>query len=192
MKSQIITNTILSLTGSCIGTFATSALLKNKFNMEHILNATLAGGVAIGAPASIFFNNGASMITGLIAGVISTLCFQYLGPYLEENCGLYDTCGVHNLHGIPGILGAVISAIGAAFYGSSSTVDIGGVTSAEFPALETLTAAPYKQAGLQMAALFCSLGVAIFTYLFAGLVIRCFYDPNPGDFHTDKPYFDDA
>ena len=84
--------------------------------MEHILNATLAGGVAIGAPASIFFNNGASMITGLIAGVISTLCFQYLGPWLEEKYGLYDTCGVHNLHGIPGILGASISAIGATFY----------------------------------------------------------------------------
>ena len=192
MKSQIITNTILALAGSCTGTYLTSALLKNKFNMEHVLNATLAGGVAIGAPASIFFNSGASLMTGLLVGIISTLCFQYLGPWLEEKCGLYDTCGVHNLHGVPGVLGAIVSAIGAASYNSSNTIDLGGVTSTEFPALDTLTTTPWKQGGLQIAALFCSMGIGIVANILAGLVIRCFYGPNPDHFHTDKDYFDDA
>ena len=131
-------------------------------------------------------------MTGLLVGIVSTLCFQYLSPSLEEKCGIYDTCGVHNLHGVPGVLGAIVSAIGAAAYNSSNTIDLGGVTSTEFPALDTLTTTPWKQGGLQIAALFCSVGIAIVVNIISGIVIRCFYDPDGNKFHTDKPYFDDA
>jgi len=33
---------------------------------------------------------------------------------LERKFHIHDTCGVHNLHGIPGLLGALISIILAA------------------------------------------------------------------------------
>ena len=48
------------------------------------------------------------MTVGLAAGCISTLGFAYLTPLLERSIGLGDTCGVHNLHGIPGILGGLV------------------------------------------------------------------------------------
>ena len=47
-------------------------------------------------------------MVGLAAGAISTLGFFFLSPLLEEKAGLGDTCGVHNLHGIPGLLGGLV------------------------------------------------------------------------------------
>jgi ammonium transporter Rh len=99
-KTQIIANTILSLTGSCLATFITSAAVKSKFTMEHILNATLAGGVVIGATAGIILQPGASLVIGCAIGIVLTLGFHSLTPYLKKKIGLYDTCGVHNLHAL--------------------------------------------------------------------------------------------
>ena len=50
-----------------------------------------------------------ALVVGLAAGAISTLGFAYLTNALEHAIGLGDTCGVHNLHGIPGILGGLVS-----------------------------------------------------------------------------------
>lgn len=46
-------NTLLSIAASCVISFAVSAFVskKNKFNMVHVQNSTLAGGVAIGTAA---------------------------------------------------------------------------------------------------------------------------------------------
>lgn len=47
---RVVVNTVMALTASCAGAFATSALFhEGKFDMEDVLNATLAGGVIIGA-----------------------------------------------------------------------------------------------------------------------------------------------
>lgn len=86
--------------------------------MEDILNASLAGGVAIGAPSGVITNPAASLSIGLLVGIISTICFIKLTPFLERTIGLYDTCGINNLHGIPGLLGGILSAIVIAAYNS--------------------------------------------------------------------------
>jgi len=52
--------------------------MREKFSAEDILNATLAGGVAIGAPAGIVTNTTISLIIGLLAGTISTICYNKL------------------------------------------------------------------------------------------------------------------
>jgi len=77
-KTTIIANTIIALTGSCLSTFVMTALLRNKFSMEDILNATLAGGVMIGASSGLFVNPAAALCIGLFAGSISTFGFYYL------------------------------------------------------------------------------------------------------------------
>ena len=40
---------------------------------------------------------------GSFAGIISTLGFQYLTPFMNHKF-LHDTCGVNNLHGMPGLM----------------------------------------------------------------------------------------
>lgn len=45
-------------------------------------------------------------------------CFHRLyfsQPFLEKRLKLQDTCGIHNLHAVPGLLGGFIAAIVTAF-----------------------------------------------------------------------------
>lgn len=92
-------------------------------NMEVILNATLAGGVIMGAAADIINDPYRPMIAGWFIGVVSALGFLYLSPLLKNRIGLHDSCGVLNLHGIPGILGSFVVAIST----SNNAIDNFGV-----------------------------------------------------------------
>ena len=58
----------------------------------HIQNATLAGGVAVGAVADMVIEPFGAMIIGSCAGIISTLGFQFLTPFLHRKKILHDTC----------------------------------------------------------------------------------------------------
>jgi len=106
-------NTYLSLCACAMSAFAVSALVnpQRKFCMEHIQNATLAGGVAVGASADMMLTPFGSIVIGSLAGVISTLGYQFVSPYLAERWKIADTCGVNNLHGMPSVLGGLISVI---------------------------------------------------------------------------------
>lgn len=52
-----------------------------------------------------------AFIIGGIAGIVSTLGFKYLSPFLNKKFRLDDTCGIHNLHAMPGLIGAIASII---------------------------------------------------------------------------------
>merc|ERR1712056_47705 len=106
--------TVLSLTSSCIAAFFFSHLYCGKLDMVHIQNASLAGGVAIGSSSDLVVGPWASILIGMLAGWVSTVGYVYITPALEKSIGLLDTCGVHNLHGLPGIIGGIGGAISAA------------------------------------------------------------------------------
>merc|ERR1711892_478747 len=84
--------------------FAFSALVtpSKKFSMEHLQNATLAGGVAVGACADMMLTPGGSLAIGSLAGILSICGFQYIQPCLLKKLKIHDSCGVNNLHGMPG------------------------------------------------------------------------------------------
>lgn len=106
-------NTILSLAGSTIAAFALSVLLNNegKVRPVDIQNATLAGGVSIGVVASLQLTPFMATLIGVIAGSISTYGFNVLQPFILDNFGLHDSCGIHNLHGMPSVFGGIMSVI---------------------------------------------------------------------------------
>jgi len=85
-----------------------------KFDSEHIQNATIAGGVAIGAACDMLVNPWGALLTGLVAGWVSTYGFTFITPWLRERVGLTDTCGIFNLHLVPGLIGGAASAVAAA------------------------------------------------------------------------------
>uniref|UniRef100_A0A8C9WYA7 Ammonium transporter Rh type A n=1 Tax=Sander lucioperca TaxID=283035 RepID=A0A8C9WYA7_SANLU len=111
-----VINTYLSLAACVLSAYAISSLVehKGKLDMVHIQNATLAGGVAVGTCADMNIGPFGAMLIGLVAGIISTLGFKYLTPILASNLGIQDTCGVHNLHGMPGILGGLAGIVAVA------------------------------------------------------------------------------
>ena len=54
----VVVNTVISLLGSCIAVFMTSSYIHDRFDIFHVQNATLAGGVAMGAAANLFMTPG--------------------------------------------------------------------------------------------------------------------------------------
>ncbi len=104
---QTVVNTLLALSGATIATyFLSSKLHGGKTSMVDMANAALAGGVAIGSVCDVATPTVAFGI-GLLAGTVSVLGYVFLQPILESKFKLVDTCGVHNLHGMPGLLGGL-------------------------------------------------------------------------------------
>lgn len=168
VQDRAATNTLLSILTSTVAAFLLTCIVDShgRFGMVEVQNATIAGGVAMGAAGAMVINPFGAMVTGACAGWISVLGYRFLTPRLER-IGLRDTCGVHNLHGLPGILGCVVSAIaaGAARVGSYWGTD--GLTFSDFPADRTR----HQQAGYQMAGLGLSLGIALVGGAVTGVIL---------------------
>merc|ERR1712232_533389 len=104
-QTTALINTVLALLASTVATFALTPLLEGgKLSTVPIQNATLAGGVSIGATANVVGPFGA-VVVGALAGALSTVGFE------KNWTGPFDPCGIHNLHGMPGLLGGIFSII---------------------------------------------------------------------------------
>lgn len=106
---QTAVNTVLALSGATLGTYLLGSLLrKGKTSIADMANAALAGGVAIGATCNIVGPTGAFGI-GLLAGCLCVFGYVVIQPALEARLKIVDTCGVHNLHGMPGLVGGLLA-----------------------------------------------------------------------------------
>jgi ammonium transporter Rh len=99
-------NVILALSGATIATYFASTYLRGKISPADIANAALAGGVAIGSTCELATFSEA-FIVGILAGALSTYGFAVLQSKVESLLKGVDTCGVMNLHGLPGLLGGL-------------------------------------------------------------------------------------
>lgn len=108
-------NVVLALCGSTLLTYLATVTLRRAICAADIANATLAGGVAIGsACASVSLP--AAFAIGAAAGLASTFGFAVIQSRMQKTLRLVDTCGVSNLHGIPGLIG-----------GFSALIFVGGI-----------------------------------------------------------------
>ncbi|KAI9559795.1 hypothetical protein GHT06_013802 [Daphnia sinensis] len=190
-QHRAVINTYYSLAACCVTAFAISSLVskEHKFDMVHIQNSTLAGGVAIGTAADMMINPFGAMIVGSIAGTVSVLGYRYLTPVINRKFGIHDTCGVHNLHGMPGVIAGIVGAITAA---AATQEEYGYSLYRQFSARGPLEGTPEyvelhhhiehlhpglgrsasMQGGYQIATLFITLAIAISGGLVTGLIMR--------------------
>lgn len=103
---QTAVNVIIALCGATLATYVTSCALRRKISIADIANASLAGGVAIGATCD-YANPVTSMVIGLLAGALSVFGFAAILPWLQKKIKKVDTCGVMYLHGLPGLMGGI-------------------------------------------------------------------------------------
>ncbi|EPY88655.1 ammonium transporter Rh type B isoform a [Camelus ferus] len=132
-QHRTVLNTYYSLTASTLSTFALSALVGQDGRLDmgtdkgtgmgggggpptapetvHVQNAALAGGVVVGTSAEMMLTPFGALAAGFLAGTVSTLGYKFFTPILESKIKVQDTCGVHNLHGMPGVLGALLGVL---------------------------------------------------------------------------------
>jgi len=165
-RIRAVINTYFSLTASTIVTYAISSLVhKEKFSMIHIQNSTLAGGVAIGTLADMIIQPWGAILVGSVAGIVSVIGYRYLTPIMNHKLKIHDTCGVHNLHGMPGI----ISGLGAILAAGLATKELYGDGLHKIFAEDQT---PAHQAGMQAAGLGVSLGMALLGGTITGFILR--------------------
>jgi len=154
---RALINTFLSITSSTFATFVVSRFFSEyKFDVVHIQNSTLAGGVVMGVAADLNVTPAGAVICGFVAGTVSVLGFRFLTPFLSEKLNVQDICGVHNLHAMPGILSGIVGIL--------ATIDNNGQT---FPK-------GTNQPAFQTAALFITLGFAFLGGLVTGIILNLF------------------
>ena len=96
--------------GSILSAWLVCTIIQKKVNPLIYTYAMLAGPVAIGAPL-LMLGPWAALLVGLVAGAVSALSFIYLQPFLCAKLKTLDVMGVHNLHGVAGWIGVVVSVI---------------------------------------------------------------------------------
>lgn len=108
--AQTVINVVLALCGATLATYIAGVLIRKKAAIADIANASLAGGVSIGATCDIVGPMGAFVI-GLAAGTLCVIGYTIIQPRLQTAIKTVDTCGVHNLHGMPGLLGGLVGVV---------------------------------------------------------------------------------
>jgi len=187
-QHRVVVNTVLALSASTMGAYFVSAMLnRGLFKMEDCLNATLTGGVIIGSASDLVAAPWIAILIGFCGGCLSSFCFNKLTPFLYEKWGIHDTCGVHNLHGLPGVIAGIIGSIAAA---AASTTVYGDQLSEIFPELEK-GRSQGSQGGYQMLCLFSTLSISIVSGLLTGMIIRApfFMGPKPEDCFDDEKWW---
>ncbi|XP_060797052.1 rh family, C glycoprotein a [Neoarius graeffei] len=186
-------NTYLGLAATVLSTFMVSSLSakKGKLDMVHIQNATLAGGVALGTAAEFMITPYGSLIVGFLCGILSTIGYLVFSPFMEKYLKIQDTCGIHNLHAMPGVLGGVVGAITAAAASESVYSREGLINTFGFTGkYEKRT--PNIQGGYQAAGLCVAIAFGIVGGAAVGFILRLplWQDPADDNCFDDEVYWE--
>jgi hypothetical protein len=114
-----------------------------------------------------------AILIGAAGGFISVVGYNKITPFLEGRFGLHDTCGIHNLHGMPSLISAISACIiAAAAKESAYGADLAGVY------IKRPDRSAVDQSHAQVAFLFITLGISMFGGAFTGFIAKqTWFDP---------------
>ncbi|XP_072241660.1 ammonium transporter Rh type C-like 2 [Leuresthes tenuis] len=186
-------NTYLALASAVLTTVAVSSFFQKhgKLDMVHIQNSTLAGGVAVGTAAEFMLMPYGSLIVGFCCGTLSTLGYIYVTPFMEKYMKIQDTCGIHNLHAMPGVIGGIVGAITAAAADESVYGRKGLINTFDFTgAFKDMV--PTQQGGHQAGGLCVAICFGIGGGILVGAILRLpiWGDPADDNCFDDEPYWE--
>ncbi|KAM6365037.1 ammonium transporter Rh type B isoform 1-T1 [Pluvialis apricaria] len=164
-------NTYFLLAASTLATFVLSPLLheESTLQMVQIQDATLAGVAVMGMAGEMLVTPFGALAAGFLAGLIPPLGFRFLTPVLRSRLKTQDMCGVHNVHGLPGILGALLGTLLTAL----ATADAyGGRLELVFPLVAEGSQTAADQAFYQLCALPVTLLLATLGGCLTGAVLK--------------------
>lgn len=210
-QHRAIIHTFIGLSSSTITAFALSALFnkRGKLTMADIQNVTLAGGVTVGASVDMMISPVAAYALGILGCTACFFGYRYLTPFLAQNMKIQDQCGIHNLHGLTGLISSTagICAIllateetyGPSMYqifshrappeGDPKLLELQQLIPGLKPGLGRTA---QEQALFQLAAIFSTIAAAAVGGLLTGLVMKLPFmaSPNDGDCYNDEVFFD--
>jgi ammonium transporter Rh len=152
-----------------------------KLDMVHVQNATLAGGVAMGTSCNLAIGPAAAITVGLVVGIASVVGYSFVTSRLERVILMSDTCGILNLHGMPGVVGGLAGALitfsaSDSYYGDSLT--------------DVYAARSYRSASeqgwYQLLAIVSSAGIGALSGVVVGLFLK-----SPRFFRQQKLKYED-
>ncbi len=174
-------NTYLSLFGAVMGSFVTSGIInEGRIVLEHILYGTLSGGIIISGCCSVCLYHWAALIIGTVGAAIAVVFLSFIKPIFFR-LGLRDTCNVIIIHGIFGLLGGFISPM---FIAGLDSEDI-----TNFNLFIDSSRSNRKQAGIQVGALFITLGISFIGGIATGFLMKISTCGKLNWFFDDNQFF---
>lgn len=210
-QHRAILHTFIGLSASTLTAFALSAMLnKNgKLTIADVQNVTLAGGVTVGASVDMMISPAAAYALGMMGCTACMLGYKYLSPFLARRFRIQDQCGIHNLHGLTGLIScaagivAILTATEEVYGPSMYEIFTHRAPMAGDPQLlELQVFIPGIQPGLgrtakeqalyQVAAVFLTIGVSALGGVLTGFVLKLPYLASPSDdfCFDDELFFD--
>ncbi|KAM8812066.1 LOW QUALITY PROTEIN: ammonium transporter Rh type B, partial [Rhynchonycteris naso] len=111
-QHQTVLNMSYSLTAG-LSTFALSALFMGdgRLDMVHIPECSTGWRIVVGTSSEMMLTSLGALAAGFLDETVSTLGCKFFMPILESKFKVQDTCGIHNLHGMPGVLEALLEVL---------------------------------------------------------------------------------
>ena len=179
-------NTYMSLAGSVVGSFVTSAFFnKGRFVFEHILFGSYSGGVIISGCCSVCIDHWAPLLIGLLCGAICVTFLSYLKPFFIK-WGFHDIYNIISIHGVPGVLGAFITAM---MIGDINK-RINDGNDYHYILLYDLNRSNSIQGGVQVGAIFITVGLAFICGIATGYLMKVSKCGKIKNYFTDSEVFE--